>query len=99
MSKQYNAADEDKVKQRVKELENERKQELEDIKNILGTPSGERFFKRFFEAGKIFSTSFTGNSTTFYNEGHRNFALIFLGDITEAAPEMLPKLLVKEIKE
>ena len=97
--KLYNAADEGTVKDKQETLDLERQQELSDLKEILNTKPGLRFFQRFFEKGRIFDSSFTGNSHTFFNEGHRNFALLFLGDITEAAPEKLPQLLIKKGKE
>ena len=97
--KPHNAASEESVQDKQEELDLERQQELSDLKEILNTKPGIRFFQRFFDRGRIFDSSFTGNSHTFFNEGHRNFALLFLGDITEAAPEKLPELLIKKGKE
>ena len=41
------------------------------------------------------TTTFTGNSHTFFLEGHRNLALKFFGDIVEAAPDKLVSLIVE----
>ena len=95
----YNAADNKKVKDKEKDLKNERDQELEDIKEILSRPSGVRFFRRLFEEGKIYSTTFTGNSYTFFNEGHRNLALMFFGDVCEAAPNKVAELMINKKEE
>jgi len=95
----YNAADETQVEKREKEAKNEREQELEDIKNIINTPAGLRFFKRLMSEGKIFQTTFTGNSQTFFLEGHRNLALKFFADVCEATPNMVSKLMVKKEEE
>lgn len=93
----YNAADEKKVREQGKQNEIEREQELEDIKRILETPHGVRFFKRLFDSSYIFTSTFTGNSHTFFKEGHRNLGLIFFGDVAEAAPEKLPELMLRKI--
>lgn len=92
---EYNAADTEAIKQDNINVKNQRDQELEDIRNILDTPEGRRFFKRFFIEGKMFSTTFTGNSKTFFLEGQRNFALKFFSDICEAAPENIVDVIVE----
>ena len=71
-------------------------QYYEDIKTILASPSGVRFFKKFFEEGYMFRTSFTGNSQTFFIEGHRNFCLKFFNDICHASPESIPSLIIRD---
>lgn len=78
----------------------ERTQELEDIKTLLKTDAGFRFFKRFFEYTSVFSTTFKHNPEfTAFCEGQRNIGLTFFNDICEAAPEKIPGLLIrKEIK-
>lgn len=73
-----------------------RHQELEDIKLLMSSGAGQRFMKRLMEDGKIFSTSFTGNSQTFFLEGHRNLALKYFKDICEACPEKVRDLLINE---
>lgn len=97
--KQYNAADEKAVKSCVTKEQLERLQELEDLKVILATAAGVRFFKRFFEEGRLFHTTFTGNSYTFFNEGARAFALKYFSDVCEAAPERLTELIVQNTEE
>jgi len=83
-----------------KELEEiKRLERLDDLKKILSTPEGVRFFKRFFDEGQMFSTSMTGNSWTFFKEGQRNFVLSFFKDICHAAPEKIPELIVREGKD
>jgi hypothetical protein len=96
--KAHNAADPEMVKAAEKDADLRRTQDLEDIRTILDTPAGVRFFTRFFKAGKIFSTSMTGNSWTFFNEGGRNLALSFFADVAEASPGKIASLvtLIKE---
>lgn len=90
--RKYNAADESQVKDRERKAKFEREQELEDVKDILSRPSGIRFFKRMMRKGQMFKTTFTGNSNTFFLEGHRNFALEYFGDVCEACPEKVSEL-------
>ena len=93
-NKPYIASEEDSVAEGQKEFKNKREQEIEDIKTILATAAGVRFFKRFLADGHVFKTTFTGNSHTFFLEGHRNLALKYLNDITEASPEKLSELML-----
>lgn len=95
----YNAADEKKVKDAQQKHKNQRDQELTDIKDILATPPGLRFFRRLLSDGKIFATTFTGNSYTFFNEGARNLVLVYFDDICQAAPDKVAELMVKKIEE
>lgn len=76
-----------------KKAKERRLQELEDVKFILGTPQGVRFFRRLLESGRVFQTTFTGNSQTFFLEGHRNLALEFLADVVEATPDKITELM------
>lgn len=92
----HNAADPKKVASIKSKQKNERDQELDDIKTILSAPAGMRFFKRFLEDGKIFSTTFTGNSNSFFFEGMRNLALKYFNDICEAAPEKVADLMIRK---
>lgn len=91
-----NIEDKEELKKRAEDLRLELEQNRNDLKFILETPQGIRFFQRFFNDGFIYTTTFTGNSRTFFLEGHRNFALKYFAEITETIPEVLPKLLLKK---
>lgn len=52
-----------------------------DVQAIMRTPAGRRYVNHLLEFGGVNRTSFTGNSTTFFNEGARNFALKITGDV------------------
>ena len=97
--KPYNASDESQVKAREQKVKSERDQELEDIKEILSRPSGVRFFKRLLREGRIFQTTFTGNSYSYFNEGARNLVLKFFSDVCEATPNKVHKLMTNIEKE
>lgn len=86
--------DEDQAEKVAQDAKLERERELADICTILSTPSGMRFMKRLLREGRVFTTTFTGNSTGMFLEGQRNLALKFFSDIAEAAPDKLPELIV-----
>lgn len=83
-SKNYNAADEESVKTRKRKDEQVRDRELHDMRSVMDTVEGRRFVWRLLDRAGVFRTSFTGNSTTFFNEGMRNMGLIVLADVQEA---------------
>lgn len=72
-----------------------RAQELEDIRALLQLPEGIRFFKRLFTLARIWSTTFTGNSQTFFLEGQRNLGLIIYSDVAEASPEKILSIILE----
>lgn len=85
--KAFNAADEAQVEERGKKKESERDQQLNDLRHILASPQGRRFYWRKLSDCGVFKTSFTGNSTTFFNEGMRNVGLGMMTDLMDADPQ------------
>lgn len=75
-----------------------RERELNDIGKVLATAEGRRLFYRLFDVAGIFRSSFTGNSTTFFNEGQRQVGLVFLADLNDHFPERYLEML-REAKE
>ena len=79
--------------------------ELRDLRDVLQTEPGKRFLNRLFAKCKMYNTSFTGNSTTFFNEGKRSVALEIFEDMAELAnnreltPETLVSLMLNQVKE
>ena len=90
----YVASDEQTVEERQVEQELQRKQELHDIKALLDLPAGVRFFRRMVVDSKMFSTTFTGNSQSYFLEGRRSLALQYFGDIAEADSNKIAELIV-----
>ncbi len=82
-----NAADAEQVKEAGVKEKFGRKQELNDVYNILAIPSGRRWVWRVLSDCGVFKSSFTGNSTTFFNEGRRDIGLRILADVMEANPD------------
>jgi hypothetical protein len=85
--KSFNAAEESQVKDRKRKDERLRDIELADMKKMMSTCEGRRFVWRLLDRAGVFRTSFTGNSTTFFNEGQRNIGLIVLADVMAAAAD------------
>ena len=59
----------------------------ESLKNILKTVDGRWFLMRLLDATGVMANTFTGNSTTFFNEGKRQVGLEILARITELGIE------------
>lgn len=98
--KPHNVADEQQVKEQEEREKARRLQELGDVKYLLGNKRGMRFLQRLLDEGKVFVSTFTGNSETYFNEGQRALALKFMKDMQEVAtPEELVKLMTSEREE
>lgn len=86
------------VKKQQKREADELKQRLNDIKTIGATPSGLRLFNWILGLTGLYSSCFTGNSTTFFNEGKRDIGLQILEAITEADAEIYVNILRENSK-
>lgn len=69
------------------------RQEQEDVAFVLQSIQGRRFYWRLMKRCGIFESSFTGNNTTFFNEGQRNIGLMLLSDLNEISPESYLKMI------
>ena len=68
-----------------------RKDELDDIKEVMSTTFGRRLIWRQMEEGNIFRQCMTGNSMTYYLLGKRDFMIPYYQDIMEACPDLWAK--------
>lgn len=75
----------------------ERDQELNEVKSLMEHPAGRRFMWRLLDKSGLFRTSFTGNSTTFFNEGQRNIGLIYMSMINETCPELYHLMVIEAV--
>lgn len=66
---------------------------LDDVKTVASTPSGRRLLFYILSLGNIYSSTFTGNSETFFLEGKRAVCLALLELINDADPTIYIKLL------
>lgn len=68
--------------------EEHRKQELQDIKDLLKTKAGHRFIWRILEKAGIFRTNPTHEHAAMAErEGQRKLGLMIFADVIEACPE------------
>ena len=79
-----------KKEEQEKRLENEKLEReilLNDVRHVLSSVQGRRFVWRILDMAGVYRSSFTGNSSTFFNEGARNIGLRVLSDVMDAKPE------------
>lgn len=58
-----------------------RRKDEQALMDILNSKSGRWWLMRHLDRTKVLTDTFTGNSSTFYNEGLRKGGLIILSDI------------------
>ncbi len=77
----------DTKKQDKEKLKAQKRIEREDndIKKLLTQVEFRRFIWRLLTYTGMYKTSFTGNSTTFFNEGMRSVGLFLLGAVMRAS--------------
>jgi hypothetical protein len=95
VKKEFNASDEQEVKRAKANDKNKRGTELDDLRQLLSTKWGRRLIWRILEKTGQHRTSFTGNSTTFFNEGQRNIGLWLVDEVLLADTEKY-LLMIKE---
>jgi hypothetical protein len=80
-------------------IKRKRKRHLNDICKIVSMPEGRRVLFAIFKETGVWRSSFTGNSTTFFNEGARNVGLVLLRDLMEAKPEAFNQMMRENYSE
>lgn len=93
-----NAADPEQVAQAKEKIESINDRRLNDIREVLSTRRGRRFYWELLEFCGIFKTSNSDQFQIFFNEGMRNVGLKLLADVNEASPEAY-LLMLRESKE
>ncbi len=87
-----NAASEKQVKNAERKVRSIEVKASDDLRAVLSSPNGRRFIWRLLKDCKIYEESFTGNSTTFYNEGRRSVGLKILDSVMKADVDMYLKM-------
>jgi hypothetical protein len=65
-----------------------RREELDDVKSVMGMAGGRRFIWRILEQAGIFGSLFSSDPLLMAaKEGQRNLGLMVFTDIIEACPE------------
>jgi hypothetical protein len=88
----FDAGDDTQVTKKKKKFVIQREKELEEFKQILSTKPGRDFVWRVLEWCGVYKTSFTGNSTTFFNEGKRQIGLMLLEEVFTADPQAFTRM-------
>jgi len=84
--KPYDAGSEKHVAKKKTKASLLKQQRDEDMTKLLSETYGRRIMWRMLERCGIYKTSFTGNSTTFFNEGRRAVGLETLEEIIASSP-------------
>lgn len=66
-----------------------------DMKKVLDSRAGRNVLWWLLSQTNIYGSAFTGNSTTFFNEGKREVGLRLLARITEADVTAYPKMMME----
>lgn len=71
--------------------------DAKDIHDIMTLPAGRRFIWRYLGLTKVFETSFTGNSETFFNEGMRAVGCTLLREVVLYAPKLYQQMISENL--
>ena len=77
----------DAQKQRIKKIEED------DFRWLMAEKRGRRIMWRLLERTRVYQSSFTGNSQTFFLEGTRNVGLMLISDIQKHCAEQFVVML------
>lgn len=95
----YNAANPAHVKSRKRREERAAQQALEAVAYVMADPRGRHFVWNLLGWTGIAKDSFTGNSTTFYNEGRRSVGIWLQGKLENEAPMEFMLMWSEKLKE
>ncbi len=87
----YSQEELDKRAAAEREANKQREDELDDLRDLLNSGQGLRFFRRLLEQTHIFQTSIGPNIKE--REGERNIGLWLWSEIIQAHPESVTKLI------
>tara|TARA_R110000868_G_scaffold317394_1_gene578215 strand:+ start:1371 stop:1670 length:300 start_codon:yes stop_codon:yes gene_type:complete len=94
----YDSNNPEHVKKAEAKRQIETDAEVHDLRAIMESQLGRRFMWRLLEQTGLYKTSFTGNSTTFFNEGQRNIGLWLIAQVNENCLDEYTQM-VKENRE
>lgn len=84
----YDAGDRGQVKERESREKRIRRQQLEDVRDVMATKSGQRFVWRLLETCGMNADGFDPNALTMArNSGKRLIGLWIQAEIADACPE------------
>jgi len=93
-----NASNEKQVREAKKKEKRGREHELEDIKQVLNTPSGRRFVWRILNHCKTFESIWHSSALIHHNSGMQDVGHFILSEISESSEELLFELMKDNYK-
>jgi len=79
--------DNSKQEKQQDKAQRRRERELADIRLILKSPEGRRFYWRVLESGRVYNTQFIESTNrTYFENGRKSVAGDFLSDLLDAKP-------------
>lgn len=91
----FDAGDAEAVAARAERLATEGARRAAGLRYILEDRRGRDWLWSLLEGCRIWSSSYTGDQTTVFNEGMRNVGLKVLTEIDAAAPEALVTMITE----
>lgn len=92
----YNISDPEQVKQEIEKNENEALQALEDLREIMKTASGQRYFRRFFEKTRLNKNPMAKGPWVYVNCGVLEVAQKTKDELLQADKTLALKILFPE---
>lgn len=89
-----NISDEAKVNARKKDLEKQRKHELEDLRKVIQSPEGRRVMARIIAHCRVFSSVWHPSALIHKNAGEQELGQWIMGEIVYADPKAGAQMLV-----
>jgi len=86
-NKPIDVGDEQQVKEQKREKRHDRKHEIADLKELLGTYGGRAFMWRLLEEAQFYSDPPMDTNASFFHAGQRHMALWVLNEVFTADPE------------
>lgn len=84
----FDAGNETQVKERKTKNQLRVEKEVEELRQICNDKKVRDYLWRVISRCGVYSDGFTGNSTTFYNEGKRRIGLDIIVDLMAADPKI-----------
>ena len=83
----YDAGDAGQVGERKINAKNAERERIEGLGQLLATRQGRAWHWHLLSRCGVFTSSFTGNSATFFNEGKRDIGLTLIAELTREYPD------------
>lgn len=93
-----NTADEEQVKEAGRRVDRRRTRELNDLRSVLATKEGRRFFWRILSYCGTFKSIWETSARIHYNAGQQDIGHFLFGELHEA-DENAYSIMMKEAKE